>query len=210
MRAAKYIKIEASEHNISKQTIKHTPEGIRYLEVVDNSNSNIAFEKREFGKAILKLGSSGEIDTLIVSSISDLGKNGLNILETIQKLIELNINVKADKEKFETKNTDGSKNNSSITFVNMMTSIYQHEENIKIDKQRQGISSAKLKGTYKENGGNKPKLSYDEFINKEKNKNCLLKLQDGESIRKSAKLSGLSIGTVVKIKKLAEANGDLS
>ena len=209
MRAARYIKTEASDQITSKQTIKHTPEGIRYLEVVDNCNSKIAFEEREFGKTILKLGSSGEIDTLLVSSISYLGKNGLNILETLQKLIELNVNVKADKEKLETINTDGSKNNSAIIMVNMMTSIYQHEEKIKIKKQKKGISSAKSKGVYDRNGGNKPILSYDEFINKEKNKNCLIELRKGESIRRSAKLSNVSIGTAVKVKKLAETNGDL-
>jgi len=66
-----------------------------------------------------------------------------------------------------------------------------------------------LKEYTKKNGGNKPKLNYADFINKEKNKNCLLELRKGESIRKSAKLSGLSLGTAVKVKKLAEANADL-
>jgi DNA invertase Pin-like site-specific DNA recombinase len=182
LKVAKYIKLEISDPNSSRQTIKHTPEGVRYLEVVDKCSSRRAFQDREFGKNIIRLGSSGEIDTLLVNSITYLGKNGLDILKTIKILTAL---------------------------VNMMASIYQHEEKIKLEKQKQGIHSAKSKGVYKKNGGNKPKLNYGDFINKEKNKNCLLELKKGESIRKSAELSGVSLGTAVKVKKLAETNGDL-
>ena len=209
MKAAKYIKVELSDPNSSRQTIKHTSNGIRYLEVVDKCSGRIAFQDREFGKNIIRLGSSGEIDTLIVSSISHLGRNGLDILKTIKTLIDLKVNVKAQKEGLETANADGDKNNSVVMIVNMMTSIYEHEQNIKAEKQREGVNSAKEKGVYKNNGGNKPKLSYKQFINKEKNQNCLKELKQGESIRKSAKLSGVSLGTAVKIKKLAEINGDL-
>ena len=209
MKVAKYIKLEISDPNSSRQTIKHTPEGVRYLEVVDKCSSRRAFQDREFGKNIIRLGSSGEIDTLLVNSITYLGKNGLDILKTIKILTDLNVNVKAEKENLETINTDGSKNNTLLTLVNMMVSIYQHEEKVKLEKQKQGIYSAKSKGVYKKNGGNKPKLNYSDFINKEKNKNCLLELKKGESIRKSAELSGLSLGTAVKVKKLAETNGDL-
>jgi len=209
LKAAKYIKVELSDPNSSRQTIKHTSNGIRYLEVVDKCSGRIAFQDREFGKNIIRLGSSGEIDTLIVSSISHLGRNGLDILKTIKTLIDLKVNVKAEKEGLETVNADGDKNNSVVMIVNMMTSIYEHEQNIKAEKQKEGVNSAKEKGVYKNNGGNKPKLSYKQFINKEKNQNCLKELKQGESIRKSAKLSGVSLGTAVKIKKLAEINGDL-
>ena len=209
MKAAKYIKVELSDPNSSRQTIKHTSNGVRYLEVVDKCSGRRAFQDREFGKNIIKLASSGEIDTLIVNSINHLGKNALDILKTIKTLIDLKVNVKAQKEGLETANADGDKNNSVVMIVNMMTSIYEHEQNIKAEKQREGVNSAKEKGVYKNNGGNKPKLSYKQFINKEKNQNCLKELKQGESIRKSAKLSGLSLGTAVKIKKLAEINGDL-
>ena len=209
LKAAKYIKLETSDPNDSRQTIKHTPDGLRYLEVVDKCSDRIAFLDRELGKNIIKLASSNEIDTLLVYTISFLGKNGLDILNTIKTLIILNINIKAEKEGLETLNADGSINNSILTLVNMMSSIYEHEKNIKIQKQKKGIIFAKQKGVYESNGGYKPKLSYSEFINKEKNKNCLIELQKGESIRKSAELSGVSLGTSVKVKKLAEENGDL-
>ena len=210
MKAAKYIKLEVSDSNSSRQTIKHTNEGIRYLEVVDKCSSRIAFQNREFGKNIIRLGLSGEIDTLLVNSIDSLGKNGLDILKTIKKLIDLDVNIKSEKEGLQTINADGSKNNSIIIMINVMNSIYQHEEKIKLEKQKQGILLAKSKGVYKKNGGNKPKLSYTDFINKEKNKNCLAELKKGKSIRKSAELSSVSLGTAVKVKKLAETKGDLS
>ena len=99
MKVAKYIKLEISDPNSSRQTIKHTPEGVRYLEVVDKCSSRRAFQDREFGKNIIRLGSSGEIDTLLVNSITYLGKNGLDILKTIKILTDLLYSLKHLKKK---------------------------------------------------------------------------------------------------------------
>ena len=210
MNAAKYIKIDSSDTESSRQTIKHSSDGIRYLEVLDKCNNTITFEKRKYGKNIIKMASSGEIDTLLVNSITHLGRNGPDILKTMKTLISHNINIKAEKENIETLNSDGSENSSVIMLVKMISSIYEHEQNIKLEKQKQGIALAKQKGTYKSNGGNKPKLSYNDFISKEKNAYCLNELKKGESIRKAAKKYNISLGTAVKIKKLAELNGDLN
>jgi DNA invertase Pin-like site-specific DNA recombinase len=148
--------------------------------VVDKCSNRIAFQDREFGKNIIRLGLSGEIDTLLVNSIDSLGKNGLDILKTIKKLIHLDVNIKSEKEGLQTINTDGSKNNSIIIMINIMNSIYEHEEKTKLEKQKQGIFLAKSRGVYKKNGGNKPKLNYTDFINKEKKQ----KLSHGAKKRK--------------------------
>ena len=209
MKAAKYIKLEVSDQNGSRQTIKHTSDGERYLEVVEKCSHNIPFQNRELGNNIIKLSGSGEIDTLIIDSINCLGKDGQDIFKTIKTLMDLNVKIIAKKEELETISENGEENKLMKTVINIMSSIYEHEKDIKMQKQIQGINIAKLKGTYKYNGGNKPKLSYKEFISKMKNANCLKYLKKGESIRKAAKSSGLSLGTAVKIKKLAELNGDL-
>ena len=146
----------------------------------------------------------------MINSIGDLGLNGLDILETIENFSKLGVNIKSDKENFETLNEDGSKNKIIDLIVCFMKSIYEQELRRKKLKQTRGINSAKQKDAYKGNGGNKPTLTYDQFINKDKNQKCLKELKKGESIRRAARLAGLSIGTCVKIKKLAEINGDLN
>ena len=210
MKAAKYIIINPDESVKAKQTIKHTTEGVRYLEVIDLYNPNIVFNKREYGSYLIKLAKLNEIDTLLINSISDLGLNGLDILKTIESFSKLGVNIKSDKENFETLDEDGSKNKIVDLIVCFMKSIYEQELKRKNLKQIRGVNSAKLRGSYKANGGNKPILTYDQFINKDKNQKCLKELKKGESIRRAAKLSGISLGTCVKIKKLAEINGDLN
>jgi hypothetical protein len=60
---------------------------------------------------------------------------------------------------------------------------------------------------YKTNGGNKEPLSLDAFFNKEKNAKCLKELKRGESLRRAASLSGVSLGTAQKVSKLAIETG---
>ena len=210
MKAAKYIIINPDESVKAKQTIKHTTEGVRYLEAIDLYNPDITFNRREYGSYLIKLANLNEIDTLLINSIGDLGLNGLDILETIEGFSKLGVNIKSNKENFETLNADGSKNKIIDLIVCFMKSIYEQELRRKKMKQTRGINSAKQKGAYKGNGGNKPILTYDQFINKDKNQKCLKELKKGESIRRAARLAGISLGTCVKIKKLAEINGDLN
>ncbi|MAM04409.1 MAG: resolvase [Flavobacteriales bacterium] len=210
MKAAKYIVSDPEKSIKSKQTIKHTSEGIRYLEAIDLYNPDITFSQREFGSYLIKLANLNEIDTLFVNSIGDLGLTGIDILETIENFSKLGVNIKAKKENIETLNEDGSKNKLVNLIVSFMKSIYEQESKRKKLKQIKGINLAKLRGIYRSNGGNKPKLTYEQFINKDKNQKCLKELKNGESIRRAAKLAGISLGTCVKIKKLAEINGDLN
>ena len=210
MKAAKYIIVDPLDSVNPKQTIKHNSDGVRYLEVIDLYNPDISFKKREYGAYLIELANSKKIDTLLVNSIGDLGLSGNDIIETIEIFSELGVNIKAKKENFETHNADGTKNKMIQLIVGFMKSVYDQESKRKQAKQVRGINSAKEKGVYKLNGGNKPKLTYQQFIDKEKNQNCLKELRNGQSIRKAAEIAGISLGTCVKIKRLAEINGDLS
>ncbi|MBN09219.1 MAG: resolvase [Flavobacteriaceae bacterium] len=210
MKAAKYIRINHTDDRESKKTIKHTSEGIQYIEVIDKCRSNTSFKDRSNAKSIYSMAENNTIDTLLVNSIKCLGKNSLDITSTISELTEMGVNIKSEKEKLHTLNKDGSKNKIILIIMNLIASLSEQELEQKLEKQMRGIRIAKEKGAYKSNGGNKPKLTYEQFIAKEKNSKCLKELKKGESIRRSAKLSGVSLGTSVKIKKLAEINGDIS
>ena len=101
MKAAKYIVSDPEESIKSKQTIKHTSEGVRYSEAIDLYNPNITFKQREFGSYLIKLANLNEIDTLLVDSIGDLGLTGIDILETIENFSKVGVNIKAKKKNIE-------------------------------------------------------------------------------------------------------------
>ena len=63
------------------------------------------------------------------------------------------------------------------------------------------MARTKESGVYNKNGGSRS-LNTKEFLNKPKNALCAKELRSGESIRRSAKLSGVSHTTAMKIKKL--------
>ena len=69
------------------------------------------------------------------------------------------------------------------------------------ERQAEGIAKAKARGVYKTNGGNRSVETKTTFLSKKKNALCLKELKRGNSIRRSALLSGVSVITARKVKK---------
>lgn len=209
MKAVKYIRTSTDSQNNSIQRIKNTPDGNSYLEVIDVCSGAIPFKDREQAPKVLEMANNGSIDTVIVHSIDRLGRNTLDILKTIQDLTKLGINVKAEREGLETLLPDGTENPTAKLMVNIMATLAEFERDRLTERRMEGIQRAKERGAYSQNGGNRKPLSLKEFFNKAKNANCLKELKKGESLRRAAKLSGVSLGTAQKVSKLAIAEGML-
>jgi DNA invertase Pin-like site-specific DNA recombinase len=205
MNAVKYIRVSTKEPIIAGQTIKNTPDGNTVLEVVDKCSGSIPFNKRENAPKVLKTANEGKIDTLLVHSIDRLGRNTIDILQTIQEFTKLGVNVKSEKEGLETL-IEGKENPIAKLMINIMATLSEFERERILERQAEGIQKAKERGVYKTNGGNRVPLTLQEFFNKEKNVRCLKELKRGESLRRAAALAGVSLGTAQKISKLARAN----
>jgi DNA invertase Pin-like site-specific DNA recombinase len=148
----------------------------------------------------------GKIDTLLVHSIDRLGRNTLDILQTIQEFTNLGVNVKSEKEGLETL-IEGKENPIAKLMINIMATLSEFERERILERQAEGIQRAKERGVYKTNGGNKQPLSIEAFLNKEKNAKCLKELRRGESLRRAASLADVSLGTAQKVSRLAVAEG---
>lgn len=209
MKAVKYIRTSTEGQNNSVQRLKHFDDGTRYLEVIDVCSGAIPFSDREQAPSVLKMANKGDIDTLIVHSIDRLGRNTLDILQTIQTLTKMGVNVKAEREGLETLLPDGKENPTAKLMVNIMATLAEFERDRLTERRMEGIKRAKERGAYSQNGGNRKPLSVKEFFNKAKNSSCLKELKKGESLRRAAKLSGVSLGTAQKVNKLATENGML-
>ena len=172
---------------------------------VDLCSSVIPFAKRDKGSLILALINQKEVSKLIVQNISMLGRNQINVLNTIDHLINNNVCLVSQLERLETMDEYGRLKQDTILFLNIFRSLANMEYKNRKESQRYGIQQAKDLGRYKGVGGRKLE-SIEEFFEKPKNINILRHLKRGESIRRTAKLVGASPGLVQKVKRWAQDN----
>ena len=176
---------------------------------VDLCSSVIPFEKRDKGSLILALINQKKISKLIVENISMLGRNQINVLNTIDFLINNNVCLVSKLERLETMDEYGRIKQDTILFLNIFRSLANMEYKNRKESHRYGIQQAKDLGRYKGVGGRQLE-SVEEFFEKPKNINILRHLKRGESIRRTAKLVGASPGLVQKVKRWAQDHNRLS
>tara|TARA_R110000803_G_C11987103_1_gene321472 strand:- start:2298 stop:2897 length:600 start_codon:yes stop_codon:yes gene_type:complete len=194
MKELKYIRVSTAEQNTERQENNANT-------LIDKCSGSIPFKERKQGSKLLKMAQDGSINTIKVHSIDRLGRNTLDILNTIQSLTDLGVNVISEKEGLSTL-IDGKENPTAKLIINILATLSEFELNMIKERQREGIANAKAKGVYSSNGGNKQTETATEFLSKSKNAKCLKELKNGNSIRRSASISGVSNTTAQKIKKL--------
>ncbi len=169
---------------------------------VDLCSSVIPFSKREKGSLLFALVKQKKISKVIVPSISVLGRNQIDVLNSIDFLIQNDVSLVSQLERLETTDDYGRVKSDTILFLNLFRSLANMEYQNRIESQRFGVQQAKELGRYKGVGGRQLE-SVEEFFNKPRNINILRHLKRGESIRRTAKLVGSSTGLVQKVKRWA-------
>ena len=193
----KYIRVSTMEQNIERQVSGDTEV------LIDKCSGSIPFAERKSGSKLLKRAEEGELNCVEVHSIDRLGRNTIDIMQTIQELTKLGVNVISEKEGLSTL-INGKENPTSKIIINILATLSEFELNMIKERQKEGIAKAKAKGVYSANGGTKEKESIEVFLNKAKNKKCLRELKNGNSIRRSASISGVSNMTAQKVKRYWE------
>lgn len=189
----KYIRVSTLEQNTDRQlSVEHVKN------YIDKCSGSIPFTERKEAKKLLK---NDDITEVHVHSIDRLGRDTLDIMQTIEHFTSKGINVVSQKEGLQTI-VNGKVNPVAKMMIGILGTLAEFELNRIKERQREGIAKAKLRGSYKGNGGNKKVETVREFMNKKTSKAILRYLKQGNSLRASAKLSGASLGTVQKVKRL--------
>ncbi|MBL6877011.1 MAG: recombinase family protein [Flavobacteriales bacterium] len=175
---------------------------------LDSCSSVIPFNKREKGSLIIALINQKKINKIIVPNISVLGRNQIDVLNTIDFFINNDVSLFSQAERLETMDEYGRVKPDTILFLNLFKSLANMEYKNRIESHRFGIQQAKDLGRYKGVGGRQLD-SIEEFFDKPKNINILRHLKRGESIRRTAKLVGASPGLVQKVKRWAQDHNKL-
>ena len=193
-----YLRVSTLEQNTARQ-MEEIPEDCKVFE--DKISGSIPFAERTEGRNIVNLIKQRQINTIHVHSIDRLGRNSLDILQTIQFFNEYEVNLISKKEGLQTF-IDGKPNAIASLMIGILSTLSEFELSRIKERQREGISSAKERGAYASNGGTKRAESFDEFMNKESSKKILKYLKQGLSVRSCAKMSECSISLVMKVRGL--------
>ena len=139
------------------------------------------------------------IDTILVSELSRIGRNAFEVLDTINILKENNINIFLQKENFTLLDENGKPSIfAPILLATLATCAELERENI-AHRLNSGYNQ------YRANGGKvgrKPGSVKSVELIKEEYRGVIQDLQKGESIRRAAKLNDVSVSTVQRIKKI--------
>lgn len=191
---ALYLRVSTTEQNTARQQ----KEGFTIFE--DKISGSTLFAERPSAKKLLAQIDAGNITELHVHSIDRLGRNTLDIMQTIQNLTAQGVNVISEKEGLQTL-INGKENPISKLMIGILGTLAEFELSRIKERQIEGIAEAKKRGVYKSNGGKQTETK-TEFLNKAKNKKCYNLIKQGNSLRTSAKLSEVSLGTASKISKM--------
>lgn len=194
-----YCRVSSIDQKTDRQRIN---ESDFKVVIEDKCSGSIPFFDREGGKEVAKYIDNGIITCLSVWTIDRLGRNLRDILNTIHFFTERNIPIVFLSQGLRTMDENGKENPIAKLMISILGTVGEMEKTQIKERQLEGVRIAKLKGVYK---GRAEGTTEDvhAFLNKPKNKKALDYLKKGYKLNEAAKLAGVHINTMTKIKKLA-------
>ena len=167
---------------------------------IDKVQGNIPFmQRKEAANMFDTITSSKSKSTIVVDSIDRLGRNLIDILNTIELFTNNGINLKTLKEGFSTLLDDGKENPSSKLVISVMASIAELERNRIKERTSEGIAIGKATGKY--TGRKSGSIQTDENLLK-RHLDIQSKLKKKLSIRDINRITSKSSATIIKVKNV--------
>jgi DNA invertase Pin-like site-specific DNA recombinase len=156
-------------------------------------------EERKGIQNLLSLARAKKIDKVLIHEVTRLGRDTSQVLQTLEELHKSNVSVVVMNYNLETLNPDGTVNNMAQFLFTLLADIGRMERITLITRVKSGMAEAKRKGKHvgRPVGTKKDK----EKILKEY-KQVVKYLNDGYTIRETAKLCDVGVSTVQRIKKI--------
>ena len=199
---ARYNRISTANQNLERQIAKQNPDEVLYNDVVSGS---IAFAERLRGKELINDIDAGKINYVVVSSIDRLGRNLHDIINTLEYFSNNSVVLRVDNLGLESM-VLGRQNPTFNLIVSVMANVAVMEREALLERQREGIAIAKLKGVY--NGRVKGSVeTAAEVLVKYRDVAKFLKM--GKSLRDVKSRCGVSLGTVQKVSALLKKDKEV-
>lgn len=150
-----YIRVSTANQKTERQMRKDT--SVKHF--IDVCSGTIPFDERPNASLLLR---DKEITEIQVEDIDRLGRNGLDVLKTIEYFTAKNINIHIERYGLNTL-IDGKTNPLTDFLIGILSSLSQMHRNTIIENTRQGVAIAKAKGKYKgrKRGATSPVEKYE-------------------------------------------------
>lgn len=192
---ARYNRISTPNQKLERQLAKQNPDEQLYNDVTSGS---VKFSEREKGRLLLQEIKSGKVNWVAVSAIDRLGRNLQDLINTLEEFENFGVTLRVDNLGLESR-IDGKPNPTFKLIVSVMANVAEMERNTLLERQREGVELAKAKGVYK--GRLKGSVQSDDEI-LTKYKEVVKFLNRKQSLRNTAKLCEVSLGTVQKVQRV--------
>lgn len=172
------------------------------LQITNTFEENISGAKRNEERPVLTecldFCIANKVDILLTSELSRLGRNSFEVLGTVKRLIDAQVNLYIQKEQFLLLDNEGKPSTfAPVMLATLSTCAELERENIKFR-----LNSGR--NQYIANGGKLGRsIGSTKSLDKKKEeyKEVVKLLKQKISIRKVAKLTDVSVSTVQRIKK---------
>ena len=202
-----YARTSSSGYQVNRQDTSRQVEDLQayaklsQLEVVKVYEEHISGAKKNSEREVLNeclaFAETNNVDMILSSEGSRLGRSTWEVLETIKRCIDRHINVYLQKENIHVLREDGSVDPMMAVYISCLSMANEFErENIKYR-----LNSGRAQ--YIRNGGKlgrKPGSVKTKEQKEKQYKDVLLYLKKDYSIRVTAKLTNVSIATVQRLK----------
>ena len=191
---------DGQKHDRQLQDLK----GFDYV-LTDNFTGNSDLYERPKGQQIKKLLDEGKLTHLEIHSIDRLGRNLVSVLSTWRELTEKGITIVCRNPNIRNFDDNGNPDKFSELLLSILGSMYSFERSMILQRQKEGISIARIKNPQAYCGRRiNTQDTPERHLKKDKSKKILDYLSKGtHSYSEIAKILNCSPVTITKTKKIA-------
>ena len=194
MKTLRYNRISSETQNLDRQQQNNN----NYTYVFEDRCSGITpLFNRKYGKYLKEYVEQGKVDEISIHSIDRLARNLRNLLEVIEFFHSYNVSLHIENLGMRTL-VDGKMNYTIKMMISMIGSLSEVENEIRRERQMEGIEIAKSLGKYK-NRKQRGRESTLSFL--QKHKQAVDLLEQGYKGSHVSKICNLNKNTISKIKK---------
>jgi DNA invertase Pin-like site-specific DNA recombinase len=194
MKVLRYNRISTATQNLDRQ--QQNNQDYTYV-FEDKCSGTIPLFDRKYGKYLKEYVEQGKVDEISVHSIDRLARNLRNLLEVIEFFHSYNVSLQIENLGMKTL-VDGKMNYTIKMMISMIGSLSEVENEIRHERQMEGIEIAKALGKYK-NRKQRGKETTLSFL--QKHKQAVDLLEQGYKGSHVSKICNLNKNTVSKIKR---------
>lgn len=194
MEILRYNRISSATQNLERQ--QQNNQNYTYV-FEDKCSGTIPLFDRKYGKYLKEYVEQGKVDEISIHSIDRLARNLRNLLEVIEFFHSFNVSLHIENLGLRTL-VDGKMNYTIKMMISVMGSFSEIENEIRKERQMEGIEIAKSLGKYN-NRKQRGKESTLSFL--QKHKQAVELLEQGYKGSHVSKICNLNKNTISKIKR---------